>query len=215
MGTGLVTILYLLANVAYLAALPINEIANERNERLGTGVMNVFSPAYAVPIMAVAIMISTFGCDNGLILSGARLSYAMARDGLFFQTVGRLSSRGVPRAALVLQGIWSCVLIFSGSYRALTEYAVFAALVFYVLTVIGLFVLRRKMPAAERPYRALGYPVVPLLYLLFCVAIMLDLLVVKPAYSWAGLIIILTGIPVYFLWNSTRHLRGADVEAIN
>src|SRR5205823_4339807 len=135
---------------------------------------------------------------------GARSYYAMARDGLFFQAVGRLSRQGVPAAGLIFQGIWSALLIFTGSYEALTEYAVFAALIFYVLTVIGLFVLRRKQPAAERPYRAFGYPIIPALYIVFCTAIMLDLLLVKPAYSWAGLIVVLTGIPVYFLWNLRR-----------
>ncbi|HXG10481.1 MAG TPA: amino acid permease, partial [Gemmataceae bacterium] len=135
-----------------------------------------------------------------ILLMGARLYYAMARDGLFFQSVGRLNQRGVPAAGLVLQGIWSVLLVFSGTYSELLDYVIFAALLFYVLTVIGLFVLRRKRPDAERPYRAFGYPVLPALYVFLCAVIMLDLLVVKPVFSWPSFLIILTGIPVYFFW---------------
>ncbi len=200
LGTGLVTILYLLANVTYLVTLTLFEIANAPDGRVATEVMKLISPQIAVPFMAIAIMISTFGCDNGLILMGARLYYAMARDGLFFRSVGRLNHRGVPAAGLILQGLWACLLLFTGSYEELTEYAVFAALIFYFLTVLGLFILRVKQPDAERPYKSLGYPVVPALYLLAIAFIMLDLLLVKPAYSWAGLIIVVAGIPVYFLW---------------
>jgi APA family basic amino acid/polyamine antiporter len=207
LGTSLVIVLYLLANATYVATLPVDAIAHAEADRVGTAVMALISNRVAVPFMAIAIMISTFGCVNGLVLAGARLYYAMARDGLFFRSVGRLNSRGVPAAGLVLQGLWSILLVFSGSYAALTEYAVFAELIFYVLTVAGLFVLRRTQPQAERPYRAFGYPVVPALYMVFCLVIMLDLLLVKPAYSWAGLIIVLSGIPVYFLWRlTTRRL---------
>lgn len=175
-------------------------IAYARDDRVGTAALQLASPRFGVPFMAVAIMISTFGCVNGMILMGARLYYAMARDNLFFQSVGRLNSRGVPAAGLLLQGVWSVLLIFSGTYIELLAYVIFAALLFYVLTVIGLFVLRRKRPAAERPYRAFGYPVVPALYVILCAVIMLDLLIVKPIYTWPGLIIVLAGIPVYFLW---------------
>jgi APA family basic amino acid/polyamine antiporter len=124
----------------------------------------------------------------------------MARDGLFFQSVGRLNRRGVPAAGLLLQGAWSIVLTFSGTYSQLLDYIIFAALLFYVLTVVGLFVLRRKQPQAERPYRAFGYPIIPGIYVLLCTVIMLDLLIVKPLYTWPGLIIVLTGFPVYFVW---------------
>jgi APA family basic amino acid/polyamine antiporter len=180
--------------------LPLDSIAQAPEDRVGTAVMARISPTYAVPLMAAAIMISTFGCVNGLILAGARLYYAMARDGLFFGSVGRLNANSVPAAGLILQGVWSVLLVFSGSYSELTEYAVFAELIFYALTVAGLFVLRGKQPLMERPYRAFGYPVIPALYLVFCLAIMLDLLIVKPAYSWAGLIIVVSGVPVYFFW---------------
>jgi APA family basic amino acid/polyamine antiporter len=135
---------------------------------------------------------------------GARLYYAMARDGLFFQPVGMLNSRGVPAVGLLLQGAWASLLVFSGNYNELLDYVIFAALLFYVLTVTGLFVLRRIQPDAERPYRALGYPILPALYVLAAGAIMLDLLVVKPEYTWPGLIIVCTGIPVYFAWRARR-----------
>ncbi len=175
-------------------------IDHAKDDRVGTAVLERASPNFGVPLMAVAIMISTFGCVNGLVLMGARLYYAMAQDRLFFESVGQLSGRGVPAVGLVLQGLWSVVLIFSGTYSDLLDYIIFAALLFYVLTVSGLFVLRRKQPNAERPYRALGYPVVPAIYVALCAFIMLDLLVVKPVYSWPSFIIVLTGIPVYLFW---------------
>jgi APA family basic amino acid/polyamine antiporter len=157
-------------------------------------------PGYGAPLMAIAIMISTFGCLNGLILAGARLYWAMARDGLFFRQAGALNARGVPAAGLILQGVWSVLLIFSGTYDDLLDYVIFAALLFYVLTVGGLFVLRWTRPDAERPYRALGYPVLPLVYIVVSGLIMLDLLIVKPGFTWPGLAIVLTGVPAYFIW---------------
>ncbi len=247
LGTGLVIVLYFLANAAYLAALPVRTeaslearargleqrieerekagdadgakeareqldtllgqastfdrgIARVKDDRVGTAALQLASPRFGVPFMAVAIMISTFGCVNGMILMGARLYYAMARDRLFFQSVGRLNRQGVPAAGLILQGIWSILLIFSGTYNELLDYVIFAALLFYVLTVVGLFVLRRTRPGLERPYKVHGYPVLPALYVVLCTAIMLDLLIVKPVYTWPGLLIVLTGIPVYFVW---------------
>ncbi len=236
LGTGMVIILYLLANVAYLAALPVrgdaelaSKLAQEakaaetadakaeveekyavstfrlgidhaKDDRVATAVMELASPNLGVPFMALAIMISTFGCVNGMTLMGARLYYAMAQDQLFFQSVGQLNQRGVPAAGLILQGIWSILLIFSGTYSDLLAFVIFAVLLFYVLTVTGLFILRRKQPDAERPVKAFGYPFIPGLYVVLCALIMLDLLIVKPVYTWPGLIIVLTGIPVYFLW---------------
>jgi APA family basic amino acid/polyamine antiporter len=238
LGVGLVMVLYLLANLAYMTALPVQGnsqlaaelkkqaeatktvpekqavarryadeaahlgIDNARDDRVGTAVLQVAAPRFGVPFMAIAIMISTFGCVNGMILMGARLYYAMARDGLFFQSVGVLNGRGVPQMGLITQGLWSVLLVFSGSYNELLDYVIFAVLVFYVLTVTGLFILRRTQPDAERPYRAWGYPVLPALYVFLCAVVMLDLLIVKPTYTWPGLIIVLTGIPVYFLWRS-------------
>jgi APA family basic amino acid/polyamine antiporter len=236
LGAGGVIVLYVLANVAYLAALPVQGdearakaleaqarqaaaagdsaaaeaglreatrargIARARDDRVGTAVLELASPRYGAPFMAAAIMVSLFGCANGLVLMGARLYYAMAQDGLFFRPVGLLNRRGVPAVGLVLQGGWASLLVFSGTYSELLDYVIFAALLFYVLTVTGLFVLRRKRPGAERPYRALGYPVLPAVYVVLCAAIMLDLLVVKPEYTWPGLILVCTGIPVYLLW---------------
>ena len=178
----------------------VSGIDKAKDDRVGTAVLERASPKLGVTFMAIAIMISTFGCVNGLVLSGPRLYYAMAQDGLFFQSVGRLNARGTPIAGLVLQCIWSIVLVFSGTYSDLLDYIIFATLLFYVMTVAGLFVLRRKRPDAERPYRAIGYPLMPALYVALCTFIMLDLLVVKPVYSWPSFLIVLTGIPVYFLW---------------
>jgi APA family basic amino acid/polyamine antiporter len=149
-------------------------------------------------------MISTFGCNNGLILMGARLTWAMARDGVFFRRVGTLNRNGVPAVALWLQAVWASLLTFTGTYNELLDYVIFAALGFYALTVIGLFALRLKRPAAERPYRAIGYPVLPALYVLLCLAVMLTLLLVKPRLTWPGLILVLLGVPVYFFWKSLR-----------
>jgi APA family basic amino acid/polyamine antiporter len=145
-------------------------------------------------------MVSTFGCNNGLILAGARVYYAMAKDGLFFRRAGDLNPRGVPAAALVLQGVWASALCLSGTYGDLLDYVIFAVLIFYILTVGGIFILRRTRPTAERPYRAFGYPVIPGLYMLVATAICVDLLIYKPQYTWPGLIIVLIGIPVYLIW---------------
>jgi APA family basic amino acid/polyamine antiporter len=247
LGTSMVIGLYLLANLAYTAALPVRAapdlerqvreldkrietmeaegkdeaaksvkdekdslldrsstfdrgIALAKDDRVGTAVLDKVSPDFGVPFIGIAVMISTFGCVNGMTLMGARLYYAMARDRLFFRSVGRLNNRGVPAVGLVLQGLWSILLIFSGSYSELLDYVIFAALLFYVLTVVGLFVLRQTQPNAERPYRAWGYPIVPASYVILCAVIMVNLLFVKPVMTWPGLIIVLSGIPVYFVW---------------
>ena len=150
--------------------------------------------------MAIAIMVSTFGCINGMVLMGARLYYAMARDGLFFQSVGGLNRRGVPAAGLILQGIWASLLTFSGTYNRLLDFVMIAVVFFYVLTVIGLFVLRYRRPDIERPYRAFGYPVLPALYIVLCALFTLNLLIVRPEYTRPCAIIVLTGIPVYWFW---------------
>jgi APA family basic amino acid/polyamine antiporter len=211
LGAALVIVLYVLANVAYLAALPIDGkpdgstpfdrgIAHAKEDRVATAVLEGVSPYWGSKLMAAAIMISTFGCVNGMILMGARLYYAMARDGLFFQSVGRLSSRGVPAWGLILQGAWSILLVFSGTYNRLLDFVMEAAMFFYVLTVIGLFVLRRRYPNVDRPYRAFGYPIVPGLYVVLCALITVDWLIVKPEYTLPCLAIVFTGIPVYGLW---------------
>ncbi len=200
LGTSLVTLLYVLANVVYVMILPLAGIQNAAEDRVGTAAAQVIFGSSGTSIMAVAIMISTFGCENGLILAGARVYYAMARDGLFFRGVGELNTKGVPAMGLLFQGVWAAILTLSGTYGELLDYVVFAALLFYVLTVGGIFVLRRKRPEAPRPYKAFGYPLVPAAYILAAAVIMVELLVYKPSYTWPGLIIVLTGIPVYYVW---------------
>ena len=211
LGTLIVTILYLLANVVYITVLPLNGhpdgatlagrgISHAIQDRLASAaIANVFGH-YAAIIMAGFIVISTFGCNNGLILSGARVYYAMAEDRLFFRSAGRLNSKGVPANGLWLQAIWASLLCLSGTYSQLLDYVVFAVLIFYALTIIGVFLLRRTQPLAERPYRAFGYPVIPALYVLSATLIITILLVYKPDYTWPGLVIVLVGIPVYYLW---------------
>jgi APA family basic amino acid/polyamine antiporter len=210
MGTGAVTLLYVLANVVYLNVLPLAGIQHAPEERVATAVMQqIFGPAGA-QIMAVAILISTFGCNNGLILAGARVYYAMARNGLFFRGAARLHPKyHTPAHSLVMQCIWTCILCISGSYGQLLDYIIFAVLVFYILTIAGLFVLRIKRPDEPRPYRAIGYPVLPAIYILMAVFIDIVLLRYKPQYTWPGLIIVLLGIPVYFLWSR----RSSQVSA--
>ncbi len=217
-GTGLVTLLYVCVNLGYLCLLPLDQIQHATDDRVATAAIStVFSERAGPEIMAVAIMISTFGCNNGLIFSGARVYYAMARDGLFFPATARLNDRHVPAIGLFLQCLWTCVLIlprtrlhdpFTGGeqygnlYSNLLDYVIFAVLIFYVLTIAALFVLRRKRPDAERPYRAFGYPVIPALYICAATLILLVLLFYKTAVTWPGLVIVLLGVPVYFLWRS-------------
>ncbi len=210
-GTALVMLFYVLTNLAYLSLLPLvgsvdGTTVVERGmqyaaeDRVATAAASMIFGNHAAVIMAVAIMVSTFGCLNGLILSGPRLYYAMARDKLFFASTGVLNAAGVPAGGLWLQAAWASLLTLSGTYGNLLDYVVFSALLFYVLTVIGLFRLRRSQPAMERPYRAFGYPWLPGLYVVFGSAVMLDLLFVKPTYTWPGLLIVLTGVPVYYFW---------------
>lgn len=214
-GTGSVCLLYCLANLAYLMVLPLQGdpaaadamgrgIQFALNDRVGTAAAEVMLGAPGTVIMALLIMVSTFGCNNGIILSGARAYYAMARDGLFFRRAGELDDRGVPARALVLQALWSCLLCLSGTYGDLLDYVIFAVLIFYALTVAGIFVLRYKKPMEERPYRALGYPFLPLFYIIAACAISVDLLVLKPRYTWPGLLIVALGVPVYFYWRMKK-----------
>ena len=213
-GTLIVITLYFLANLAYLCTLPLGQIQHAPDDRVATAALNaIFGPAGAV-IMAVAIIISTFGCNNGLILAGARVSYAMANDGLFFRGTGVLNRKGVPGAALVFQALWIVVLLlartrhvdaagevtYGNVYNDLLNYVVFAVLIFYALTIAGIFVLRAKRPDAERPYRAFGYPLVPILYIAGAAVILFVLFIYQTATTWPGLIIVLTGVPIYFLW---------------
>lgn len=200
-GTGAVITLYILCNIAYFGVLSFDGIKSAPEDRVATAMMQEIFGGSGAAIMAACIMISTFGCLNGMILAGARLYYAMAKDNLFFKGVGRLGSRSnVPVAGLVVQGIWSAALTLSGTYGDLLDYVIFAALLFYALTVIGLFILRWKRPDIERPYKTWGYPVVPFLYVVLCFVIMIILLVKKPLYTWPGLALMLTGVPVYLFW---------------
>jgi APA family basic amino acid/polyamine antiporter len=182
------------------------------NDRVATAVMEVVFGAAGSRIMAVLILISTFGCINGLVLAGARVYYAMARDGLFFRAAGELNARGVPRNGLLVQCAWACLLTLSGTYGDLLDYVMFAVLIFYVLTIAGLFVLRVRRPEAERPYRAVGYPVLPGLYVIVASLIALDLLVSEKTRgnTWPGLLLVLAGVPVYLLWQSRRTAARAD-----
>lgn len=214
-GTILVTVLYILANVVYLSVLPLRgEPTGEDftargmqyalNDRLGTAAISGLFGNYAAIIMAIFIVISTFGCNNGLILSGARIYYSMAHDNLFFKKAGQLNSKGVPAYGLFVQAIWASLLCLSGTYGQLLDYVVFAVLIFYVLTISGIFVLRKNKPELERPYKAFGYPFIPAIYIVLASLIMMILLIFKPIYTWPGFIIVILGIPVFFLWNKSQ-----------
>lgn len=204
-GCLLVTSLYVLANAAYLNVLPLSAIQHAPSDRVATAVATaLFGPA-AAGAMAIAIMVSTFGCVNGLILSGARVSFAMARDGLFFRGLQRLNSAAVPRNALWAQALWASILVLSGSYSDLLEYVISADILFYVLLVVAVIVLRRRRPDLARPFRAPGYPFLPLLYAAAGVLLIAILLAANPRTTWPGYALVATGIPVYFLWRR----RGA------
>jgi basic amino acid/polyamine antiporter, APA family len=215
LGTGLVIGLYILANFAYLSTLSLQQIQTAPDDRVATAALNVIFGGIGATIMAVAIVISTFGCNNGLILAGSRVYYAMAKDNLFFKSVGKLNDKLVPATALILQCIWSCFLVlprtisvengvtkYGNLYNTLLAYVVFAVLIFYILTIIGLFILRFKRPDAERPYKAFGYPIIPIIYIIAATVISLVLLFYQPTTSLPGLIIVLTGVPVYYIWKS-------------
>lgn len=199
-GVLIVTVLYLLTNLAYLALMPIAEIAHVPNERVGAAAAQVMFGSNGAKFMAVLIMVSTFGCNNGLILSGARAYYAMALDKLFFTKAGVLSEKQVPKNALWIQAAWASALCLSGTYGNLLDYVVMAVLLFYIITIAGIFRLRTTRPDAPRPYRAFGYPVLPALYILAASFICVCLLLYKQEYSLPGLVIVVFGIPVYFLW---------------
>src|SRR6266567_97736 len=202
--------LFLLANVAYLVTLPIETIKTVPADRVASATVDAIFPGRGAAIMAVAIMISTFGCNNGLILAGARAYYAMARDGLFFKKSGELNHKHVPAWGLIVQGIWAAALVlprtidaqgnFGSLYNDLLTYVISAALIFYILTILGIIVLRKKRPDAERPYKAFGYPIVPVIYIVGAAVITIVLFIYQPAQTWPGLAIVATGIPVYFIW---------------
>jgi basic amino acid/polyamine antiporter, APA family len=227
LGTGLVTLLYVCANVSYLSVLPLRGAAagatvvargiqHATQDRVGSAAAEMIFGPSAGTLMAVAILISTFGCNNGLILAGARVYWAMARDGLFFRRVGTLNRNQVPAAALVVQSLWTSVLCLTGTYNQLLDYVIFAALIFYVLTTVGLFVLRRTRPDHPRPYRAIGYPVLPALYIVMAstVAVVLLISLKTRTQAISGLVLVLIGIPVYYLSRSALGGPPADAEAL-
>ena len=211
LGTLIVAVLYFLVNLVYIKILPVGGqqlgltvmdqgIQYASEDRVAAAAMNQILGRSAEIIMALVVVISTFGCNNGIILSGARVYYAMACDGVFFNNVTKLNKYGVPGVSLWVQAIWSTVLCLSGTYSQLLDYVIFAALIFNILTILAVFVLRFKRPDLERPYKTLGYPVIPAIYIGLCVFIEIVLLIYKPAYTWPGLIIVMAGIPIYYLW---------------
>ena len=220
LGAGLVLTLYILANFAYLSVLPLHGdpagqsvlargIQYAAEDRVATAVLQQAFQTAGAFLMAAAILISTFGCANGMTLAGARVYYAMSNDGLFFRSAGKLHPRyRTPAVSLVMQGLWTALLCISGSYGQLLDYIIFAALVFYVLTIGSIFVLRVREPAAPRPYRAFGYPFLPLLYIVMAVWICIELLRYKPQYTWPGLAIVCLGVPVYFIWSRTAAMKA-------
>lgn len=210
-GTLTVSVLYILANIAYLMLLPVQGQPNAAdtlgrgimfatNDRVGTAAAEMIFGNPATIIMAIFIMISTFGCNNGIILSGARVYYAMAKDNLFFKKAGELNAKGVPASSLLMQCFWACLLCLTGTYSDLLDYTVFAILVFYILTIAGVFILRKKQPNTPRPYKAFGYPIIPAIYLFFASALCVNLLIYKPIPSWIGVGIVALGVPVFYLW---------------
>jgi APA family basic amino acid/polyamine antiporter len=223
LGCGTVVVLYLLANVAYLVTLPLDEIQGAPQDRVGTAVMKAVFGRPGTIAMAVAILISTFGCVNGLILAGARVYYAMARDGLFFNRIGTTNRRHVPAVALVAQGVWACLLAlpvtvsvnsetqaksYGNLYNQLLEYIIPVDVIFYALMVGAVIALRRRAPEAERPYRTIGYPVPVLVYIGLAVLVVLDFIVMAPETSGIGALIVLAGIPVYFVWSRVARKAG-------
>jgi APA family basic amino acid/polyamine antiporter len=210
-GTVMVSVLYMLANFVYIRFLPLSGSPDgadvlargmqfATDDRVATSAMSVVIGDYAAIVMAVFIMISTFGCNNGLVLAGPRVYYAMAKDGLFFEKVGELNKKGVPGFAIVVQGIWAILLCLTGTYSDLLDYVVIAALIFYTITILAIFILRVKRPDIDRPYKAFGYPVIPILYMLITVTIIFVLLIYKPDYTLPGIGLVILGIPVFFLW---------------
>lgn len=204
LGTVIVCSLYVLANLMYLAVLPLHGIAHAEADRVGVAAAQAAFGPLGTGLIAVLIMVSTFGCVNGLIMAGARVYYSMAGDGLFFRRAGTLNAQAVPGWALWLQALWAGVLCLSGRYGDLLDYVIFATLIFYVLTIAGLFRLRQTRPDIERPYRAFGYPLLPALYIVLATGVGLGLLVWKPAYTWPGLIIVLLGVPIFYLVTARR-----------
>jgi APA family basic amino acid/polyamine antiporter len=198
LGTLIVTLIYVTVNLMYISVLPLGEIAHAENDRVAVAASNVIFGNAGTIIIAIMIMISTFGCNNGLILAGARVYYTMAKDGLFFRKTSVLNKNAVPEPALWLQCLVASILCLSGKYGDLLDMISFVVVLFYILTIAGIFILRKKRPEAERPYKAFGYPFLPAVYILMAAAFCIALIIYKPEYTWPGFIIVLIGIPIYF-----------------
>ena len=199
LGTGIVTLIYISANLMYLNVLPLNELAFPADDRVAVAAANKIFPGIGTYIIAVLIMVSTFGCNNGLIMAGARVYYTMAKDGLFFKKAGELNAVSVPQTALWIQAIVASIWSLSGKYGQLLDMISFVVVLFYMLTIIGIFILRKKRPDAERPYKAFGYPFLPAIYILMGAAFCILLIIYKPEFTWPGLIIVMLGVPLYYL----------------
>lgn len=198
LGTLIVTAIYVAMNLMYTAVLPLHDIAFAENDRVGVAASQQIFGNNGTLVIAFLLMVSTFGCDNGLILAGARVYYTMAKDGLFFRQVGLLNKNAVPAKALWMQCIWASLLCLSGKYGELLDYVIFVVLIFYILTIIGIFRLRKRKPYLPRPYKAFGYPVLPLIYIILASSICVLLFIYKPKFTWPGLGIVLLGIPIYY-----------------
>jgi APA family basic amino acid/polyamine antiporter len=225
-GTLIVSVIYILTNYVYIKVLPLSGspegtdvlsrgIQYATDDRVATSAMSVVFGDYAAVIMAIFIMISTFGCNHGLIMAAPRVYYAMAKDRLFFRKIGELNKKGVPGFAIIIQGVWSVLLCLSGTYGNLLDYVIFAVLIFFTLTILSIFILRVKRPDIPRPYKAFGYPVVPAIYILIVVAIMIILLIYKPNYTFPGLGIVILGIPVFFLWRKYNRNPNQNEDAVS
>jgi APA family basic amino acid/polyamine antiporter len=191
-----------LANLVYLAVLPLEEIAYADKDRVAVAASSVIFGNIGTVIIALMIMVSTFGCNNGLILAGARVYHTMANDGLFFKKTASLNKHAVPEFGLWLQCLVASVLCLSGKYGDLLDMISFVVVIFYVLTILGIYILRVKSPEAERPYKAFGYPFLPALYILMGISFCILLIIFKPNFTWPGLIIVLTGVPIYYMWKA-------------
>jgi APA family basic amino acid/polyamine antiporter len=220
-GTLIVSVIYILTNYVYIRILPLSGspagtdvlsrgIQFATDDRVATSAMSVVFGNYAAVIMAIFIMVSTFGCNHGLILAGPRVYYAMAKDGLFFKRVGEINSKGVPGFAIAIQGVWAIILCLTGTYGDLLDYVIFAVLIFFSLTILAIFVLRVKRPELPRPYKAFGYPLIPAIYILTTTFIMVILLIYKPDYTLPGLLIVLLGIPVFYFWKKKGTITSTD-----
>ena len=214
LGTLIVTIIYVTANLMYLHVLPLKEIAFPEGERVAVAASNSIFGSNGSIIIAVMIMISTFGCNNGLILAGARVYYTMAKDGLFFKKTGTLNKNAVPEFALWIQCAMASILCLSGGYNDLLDMIAFVVVLFYALTIIGIFVLRKKRPDVERPYKAFAYPVLPAIYILMALTFCVFLIIMKPLYAGIGLGIVLAGIPLYYIAVSNNQKEEENISLI-